>query len=113
MIKIIDDTIIGWRMPDLSRSYLKQPFWCDLCEFCQINKATTGHHCLEGRRKGHPELDLPYNIMMACFTCHIDKKLLDSREVSEWFWAQQCRRIGEPKMRDWLNNLNLKIITIY
>jgi hypothetical protein len=65
------------------------------------------------RMKGIKVLDLPYNICWLCSDCHHSDGRVNGRKAAEWFWEIQCQRYSERIMREWLNNLPLKIIPLF
>jgi len=74
-----------------------------LCEYCKINPAADAHHCLFGRSKRYPQLDVKYNLMLLCPGCH----KFASFEMKRVFWEIQVRRYGYKVMRNWIDNLPL------
>jgi hypothetical protein len=99
----------SWHRPDTSKSYLKQLPWVVTCERCHVFYAVEGHHCLIHRRNGVSELDLPYNICWLCHECHSGDGVVNSFEFRLWFWKLQVQRYGYREMKNWLDNLPLKI----
>ena len=82
------------------------------CEWCG-KTGSQAHHCLIHRKKGHPELDCLENLMLACSVCHVEKKLLDTDAVKQWFWLLQVERYGLPRMLAWLDRVNEGLIVPY
>jgi len=74
------------------------------CEVCNINPGTDLHHCIEKRRKGHPELDCEINLEAVCHKCHMEGKA-DSTEHAIEFVRKQIER-GHDVIR-WYDRLNL------
>jgi hypothetical protein len=100
--------IIGWQKPDLTKSYLKQEPWVNLCEWCHKNVATDGHHMLIHRMAGVKQLDLPENICWLCHDCHMNDGRVNSYEMRVDFWETQCNRLGKNIMEKWLADLPIK-----
>ena len=59
-----------------------------LCEVCGIRPGTDLHHCIEKRRKGHPELDCEINLEVVCHKCHMEGRA-DSKEHAIEFVKNQ------------------------
>lgn len=74
------------------------------CEICDKRLGTDLHHCIEKRRKGHPELDCEINLEVVCHQCHMEGKA-DSKEHAIEFVKRQIER-GHDVL-DWYDGLPL------
>ena len=104
--------IVEWKMPDVTKSYVRQFPWVTQCEFCTFAPALEGHHMLIHRMKGIWQLDLPYNICWVCHNCH-ENGAVNAWEARQWFWNIQVGRYGYNTMNRWLEGLPLKIKPIF
>lgn len=80
-----------------------------VCELCNIRPAAHRHHCLYHRKKGHPELDEEYNIMIVCVKCHLYDGTPNGYNARIKFWDTQCKRYGKDAMLDWHSRVRLKV----
>jgi len=76
-----------------------------VCEYCRVSPAEHAHHCLFGRRKGHPEYDVKENLMLLCSGCHENKTGQTMKRV---FIEIQDRRYGGTHMVEWFQGLHFK-----
>lgn len=77
--------------------------WCEVCGCAPWEEL---HHCLVHRMKGREELDSIYNLQAVCKDCH---PYANSFENRQRFWRSQCQIYGEKTMREWYDNLDLKV----
>ena len=73
------------------------------------NNAVEAHHCLYGRKKGHPELDMDENLQLVCYACHYPTGKAKSFENKLNFWFRQCERYGHKHMVEWHSMVRLKM----
>jgi hypothetical protein len=74
------------------------------CE-CGCDKAGSDlHHCFIHRMKGYPVLDDERNLVYVNHDEHISRKF-DNKEWRVYFWQIQCRRYGENKMLEWIEQV--------
>jgi len=74
------------------------------CEICGSGLALDLHHCIEKRRKGHPELDCEINLEVVCHKGHMEGRA-DSKEHAIEFVKKQIER-GHDVV-SWYDNLKL------
>ena len=76
----------------------------ETCEICKTRMATEWHHCIHGRMKGVPELDMIYNLQHVCKPCH--DGTANSYENRRKFFMEQFYRYG-VEFTDWYESLPL------
>lgn len=76
------------------------------CWSCGCAPWTQLHHMLIHKRTGHPELDTLENLCPVCDECHPYLNGYDSKRL---FWHSQCDLYGQARMREWFDNLGLKV----
>ena len=99
--------------------YVKQGAWIELkkemfpclCGYCNKRPATQGAHALIYKRykpgaKNRKLTDVKENFMPCCDEC---QKFSETREGRLKAWEVLCGRYGREHMRDWHDNLPLKI----
>ena len=79
-----------------------------ICEICWEARATQLHHCIEGRMKGHPELDHEINLEPVCATCHMEGKG-DSPEHAMEFALRQMQ-LGFDVLSWYENRVDLVVL---
>ncbi len=72
------------------------------------NLAMEAHHCLYGRKKGHPELDMDENFCLVCEKCHGVTGKAKSFKHKLYFWQVQCDRYTKERMLAWHDSVRLK-----
>ena len=66
------------------------------------------HHCIIGRKKGHPELDDFRNYALVNADEDSTRKF-DNREWHKHFWYMHCLDLGSETMLEWVNSLPPKM----
>ena len=83
-----------------------------VCEACGA-PAIDAHHCIiKDMKKYRKVLYCRENLMALCRKCH-GSGYWNGREGRELFWRAQCRRFGEPHMREWLAALPIRVKPIF
>src|SRR5258706_6293731 len=78
------------------------------CGECQ-ERGEDAHHCLIGRMKDHPELDVPENLVLVNHFEHVHLRKFNTLEWRKKFFAIQCTRFGGQHIKEWLENLPLEL----
>jgi hypothetical protein len=80
------------------------------CQACGCAQWTELHHCLVHRSNKHPEYDCIENLMAVCSDCH---PYCNGYKIRCAFWKSQVILYGADRMREWLDNLDLKVPLIF
>lgn len=80
------------------------------CEICGGRRGLQIHHSLYHRMKGKPELDEEENLELVCSVCH---EYANTYSHRRHFWRRQCKIYGKETMREWHNDLDLKVKTSF
>ena len=96
-------------MPTITASRLMRERKIYTCQVCHLRPAEEVHHCLYGRRKGVPELDVDYNFQLTCQKCHRYSGLAKQWKNKLAFWEWACSYYGRDVMVKWHESLPLKV----
>jgi hypothetical protein len=79
------------------------------CGECGETESLDAHHCLIGRMKGHPELDVPENLVLVSHFEHVSLRKFNNLEWRKKFYLKNLERYGEKRMMDWIESLPVKM----
>jgi len=73
------------------------------CAICG-RQAVDAHHCLYGRNKGIPELNVVENLLPLCRACHAELHA-EGYEGRCRAWKMKCEEFGHDYMVNWHERL--------